>query len=362
MPENQAPAAAGALDVIMQGTVFLDIVFTGLPGLPTAGTELFAEGMGSSPGGVANLAVATARLGLRTGLSAAFGDDSYGDFLWTTLAEQEHIDLSASRRFDDWHSPVTVSMAVNRDRAMVTHEHPPPAPIDELLNDLPPARAGVVHLGAATGDWAQNAAAAGTLLFGDVGWDATQEWPAEVLGQLGQLHAFLPNSAEAMAYTRTEDPRAALMALADLVPVVIVTCGGQGSIGLDGLNGEEEWVPALPVNAVDATGAGDVFSAAFIVGTLQGWPLRQRMAFGNLCAGLAVQEVGGSLAAPGWGDIADWFATVSGRADAGSRPALALRHSYEFLENVIPPGAAESAHGPGAVRRASATIARFSDA
>lgn len=360
-PENLS-AAPGALDVIMQGTVFLDIVFTGLPGLPTAGTETFAEGMGSSPGGVANLAVATARLGLHTGLSAAFGDDSYGDFLWTTLADQEHIDLSRSRRFDDWHSPVTVSMAVNRDRAMVTHEHPPPLPLDCLAKDLPSAKAGVVHLGADDGGWAEKAAAAGTLLFGDVGWDATQEWQPQVLAEIGQLHAFLPNSTEAMAYTRTEDPRAALMALADLVPLVIVTCGGQGSIGLDGVNGEEEWVPALPVNAIDATGAGDVFSAAFIVGTLQNWPLRQRMAFGNLCAGLAVQEVGGSLAAPGWGDIADWFATVAERAGSGSRPALALRHSYEFLEDVIPIGAAETAHGPGAVRRAIATIARFSDA
>jgi len=31
------------LDVIMQGTVFLDIVMTGIPALPTAGTELDAD-------------------------------------------------------------------------------------------------------------------------------------------------------------------------------------------------------------------------------------------------------------------------------------------------------------------------------
>ncbi len=367
-PSGNAPdhAAGGAadsrLDVIMQGTVFLDIVLTGLPGLPAAGTEVFADGMGSCPGGMANLAVATARLGLSTGLAAAFGDDSYGDFLWTTLADQEGIDLSASRRFDRWHSPVTVSMAVNRDRAMVTHEHPPPLPLDHLLDDVPAARAGVVHLGADNGQWTRKAAAAGTLLFGDVGWDPSQQWPETVLADIGRLHAFLPNSTEAMAYTRTEDPRAALMVLADLVPTVIVTCGGQGSIGLDGVNGEEEWVPALPVNSVDATGAGDVFAAAFIVGTLRQWPLRQRMAFGNLCAGLAVQQVGGSLAAPGWGDIADWYVTVKQRSEAGSRPALALRHSYEFLDDVVPGNALDTAHGAGAVRRASATIARFSDA
>ena len=65
--------------------------------------------MGSCPGGIANLAIAASRLGLRTSLAAAFGDDVYGDFCWRTLAEQEGIDLSLSRRFDDWHSPVTVS-------------------------------------------------------------------------------------------------------------------------------------------------------------------------------------------------------------------------------------------------------------
>lgn len=344
------------LDVIMQGTVFLDIVLTGLPGLPVGGTEIFAEGMGSAPGGVANLAVATSRLGLRTGLAAAFGDDLYGDFLYRTLAEQEGIDLSLSCRYDHWHSPVTVSLAVNRDRAMITHAHPAPEPDRDLIRRPPPAAAGVVTLGGPPAPWIGQAKASGTLLFGDVGWDASQEWAPESLEGLSDLHAFLPNSAEAMAYTRTDDPRSALMVLADSVPVVVVTCGGQGSIGLDSESGEEEWVPSLPVNAVDPTGAGDVFAAGFILGTLRDWPLRHRMAFANLCAGLSVQQVGGSLAAPGWGDLADWLASVRKRAAEGSRPATVLEHSYGFLGDVLPDGPTRD------VRRATATIARFSDA
>jgi len=43
-----------AYDVFVQGTVFYDIVMTGLQTAPTTGTEIFAEGMGSCPGGVAN--------------------------------------------------------------------------------------------------------------------------------------------------------------------------------------------------------------------------------------------------------------------------------------------------------------------
>ena len=46
------------VDVFVQGMVFLDIVFTGLHELPRPGTEVWADGMGSCPGGIANLAVA----------------------------------------------------------------------------------------------------------------------------------------------------------------------------------------------------------------------------------------------------------------------------------------------------------------
>lgn len=342
-------------DVFLQGTVFYDVVLTGLPSLPVKGTEVYAEGMGSAPGGIANLAVAASRLGLNVSLAAGFGDDLYGEFLWRTLAEQEGVDLSRSRRFADWHSPVTVSMAVQRDRSMVTHAHPEPVTGDEMVGDPPRARAGVAHLGDATMSWAVKARANGMQLFGDVGWDPSEEWDPDLLDQLRYFHAFMPNSTEAMAYTRTEDPRAALLRLADAVPVVVVTCGGQGSIAIDSITGEDEWVPSLPVNEVDATGAGDVFAASFILGTLRDWPLRHRLAFANLCAALSVQQVGGSLAAPGWGDLADWLSTTQHRAQT-SRAAAVFAHSYEFLADVLPDGPVR------AVRRASATIARTSDA
>jgi bifunctional ADP-heptose synthase (sugar kinase/adenylyltransferase) len=135
-----------------------------------------------------------------------------------------------------------------------------------------------------------------------------------------------------------------------------VTCGGEGAIGIDSGTGEEEWVPTFPVNAYDPTGAGDVFGAAFVLGTLNGWALRQRLAFANLCAGLSVQYVGGSLAAPGWGDIVDWMSGVRARAADGSTTAQEQAAAYAFIDEVLPTS------GRIAVRRARATIARASDA
>jgi sugar/nucleoside kinase (ribokinase family) len=347
---------AQQFDLFLHGTVFLDIVFTGLRELPVRGTEQHVDGMGSCPGGIANLGIAASRLGLRTTLAAAFGDDVYGDFCWSTLAEQEGVDLTYSRRFAHWHSPVTVSMVVDRDRAMVTHMHPPPVTPADLVPTIPEARIGFAHLDAEPREWFATAAASGMKLFADTGWDPAERWSGSVLSQLTDFHGFLPNSVEAMAYTHTDDPHDAVHALADHVPVAVVTCGGQGALGIDAITGEEEWVPSLPVNAHDPTGAGDVFGAAFVLGTLQEWPLRQRLAFSNLCAALSVQYVGGSLAAPGWGDIVDWLSTVRARAAAGSQTAAEYASSYAFLDEVMPPS------GSIAVRRARATIARASDA
>jgi sugar/nucleoside kinase (ribokinase family) len=343
-------------DLFLNGTVFLDIVFTGLTEIPTRGTEQLVDGMGSCPGGIANLGIAASRLGLRTALAAAFGDDSYGDFCWSTLEEQEGVDLSYSQRFSHWHSPVTVSMVVDRDRAMVTHMHPPPVPPSELLPTIPQAKAGFAHLDAEPREWFAQAREAGMLLFADTGWDPDEQWSPNLLKQLRHFHCFLPNSVEAMAYTHTEDPHDAVHALANHVPVAVVTCGGQGAIAVDSTTGEEEWVPSLPVNAHDPTGAGDVFGAAFVLGTIGQWPLRQRLAFANLCAALSVQYVGGSLAAPGWGDIIDWLAGMRARAAAGSSTASEYLTSYAFVEDVLPTS------GRISVRRASATIARASDA
>ncbi|WP_020500431.1 carbohydrate kinase family protein [Sciscionella marina] len=348
-------------DVFLYGTVFLDIVFTGLHALPDAGTEVMADGMGSCPGGIANLAIATSRLGLRTGLAAAFGDDDYADFCWRTLAEQESIDLSCSRRFAEWHSPVTVSLAASGDRTMVTHSHAPPMAATEMIGHPPRARAVIVDLDETEplrrgeqASWAELARTDGALVFADVGWDASGNWPASLLDQLELAHAFMPNAGEAMAYTRTETPRDALYELADRVPLAVVTNGRHGAMAIDSSTGEEAEVPALRVDALDATGAGDVFGAGIVLGTLAGWPLPHRLAFAGACSALAVQQFGGSLAAPGWGDIADWWHAVrDGMNSCAYRESLLRR--YGFLDELIP------VFPVGAVRRAAATIARAAD-
>ncbi|GAA1484019.1 carbohydrate kinase family protein [Brachybacterium fresconis] len=343
------------LDVLLSGTVFFDIVFTGLDRLPAPGEELWSKGMGSSPGGIANLAVAAARLGLRTGLVAGFGDDAYADWMWHTMAHEEGIDLSASRRFPDFHSPLTASVAAQGDRAMVTHGHDLPEPLSVMIARAPAARAAVVDLAGETGWWA-DLARRGSRIFADIGFDETGRWDVADLAPLAHCHAFTPNAVEAMGYTRTESPDRAVRALAEKVPLAVVTDGAAGSYAIDATTGEEAYCPAVPVTAIDTTGAGDVFAASMVLGTLADWPLDERLKFASLCSALAVQQFGGSLAAPGWGDITDWWRHLSDAADGGDLRAAYTRDGYCFLDGVVPD------HQVQGRRRAQGTFALRSDA
>ncbi|GAA2597683.1 carbohydrate kinase family protein [Actinomadura fulvescens] len=346
VPAGPRGPGAGGLDVFLTGQVFMDMIFTGLPGLPPPGTELVTDGLGSAPGGIANIAVAMSRLGLRTGLAAPFGDDMFGAYLWRTLSEQEDVDLSWSRRVNGWSTPVTVSLAYAADRSMVTYTKPLPMPADDLVSDLPTAATCFIDIDREVPGWALAMRDRGALVFADLGWDPTETWSTDVLDRLRHVDVFLPNAVEAMAYTRTRTPDAALEALAERVPVVVVKQGSRGAIAIDSTTGERAAAPALPVDALDPTGAGDVFAAGFVFGTLADWPLGQRLSFANLCAGLSVRHYSGSLGAPCWGEIAAF-------GETGEVPAEVLER-YDFVVPYIPE--AELERGPDSVTRAEPTL------
>ena len=294
------------LDVVVSGLVFQDLVL-GLPTPPRPGTEVWATDSQESPGGIANFAVALARLGLHTGLAAAFGADPDGDSVWDRLAH-EGIDLTLSRKLAGWRTPLTVALAYDNDRALVTRGTPPLLSADELITAPPAARAVAAHIGPWPNEWLAKAKAAGCVVFADVGWDPSEQWDPAVLDQLEHCDVFLPNADEAMNYTRTNSPEQALDRLAELVPQVVVSNGAAGALAIDAGTGERVAVPAYPVQAADTTGAGDVFAAGFIAATLWDLPLELRVRFAALTAALSVTRLGGADAAPRWEDLAAWQA------------------------------------------------------
>jgi sugar/nucleoside kinase (ribokinase family) len=78
--------------------------------------------------------------------------------------------------------------------------------------------------------------------------------------------------------------------------MLCVTLGPSGAMLLHG----DELViePAFPVQAVDTTGAGDVFRAAFIYALLKEYPLRQMVRFANAAAAVSCTRAGAMAGVP----------------------------------------------------------------
>lgn len=76
----------------------------------------------------------------------------------------------------------------------------------------------------------------------------------------------------------------------------VITCGVGGCYGADNLG--TYFQPAFNVNAVDTTGAGDVFHGAFIAGLLNKWTLPEILKFASAVAAIKCTQLGGRQGIP----------------------------------------------------------------
>jgi sugar/nucleoside kinase (ribokinase family) len=340
-PHRRSPVGGANFDVLVTGRLFYEIVFGNVPKLPDKGEEIYASDFVTCPGGAANRAVACARLGLSTGLSTDFGDDLEGDSCRSFLLA-EGIDLTTSRRHQNWRTPVTVSVALDGDRAMLTHALAPPDSDFAGRHDECHSSWVLVELDP-TGEmsplnkiWLKAAREANAKIFVTASFDSTGRWPANLLAQLDGLDAVLLNETESLRYTDTESVTQALGVLSKIVPLVIITRGANGAVGHDATTGETAKVPALPTAVRDATGAGDVFAGAVVYGLLRAWPLMQCLALGSLCSHLAIQRIGSSVSCPTWQDIRDWWSRLEREIAVTNSPEeiAATRDRYTFLKDL----------------------------
>jgi sugar/nucleoside kinase (ribokinase family) len=101
----------------------------------------------------------------------------------------------------------------------------------------------------------------------------------------------LANEGEACALTGETDPIAAGRALAAHFPTVVVKLGSAGAI-LFGRTTEPVTAPAVAVDVLDTTGAGDAFAAGFLPAWRDGLAPRMALTAGNTVASRAVSRVG----------------------------------------------------------------------
>ncbi|HVU78636.1 MAG TPA: PfkB family carbohydrate kinase [Gaiellaceae bacterium] len=263
------------VDVVCADPVFLDLTFAGLPGLPPSGGELFADDLHLSPGGAAITAIGLARLGLRAAVTAALGSDVAGRTL-RELLEAEGVTCAAGEAA---RTPVTVVLPFAGDRAMVSYA-PPPEVDRGALERLGP-RAVVVALDRL------EAVPAGPLVYAVVADPQAHRLAGALPRGLAAARALLANRSEAERLTGRPDPEEAALALAAHVPTAVVTCGPDGAVAAS--DGSVHSATAPPVEAVDTTGAGDLFTAAYVWGDLAGLPLEERLRRAVAYASLSVR-------------------------------------------------------------------------
>ena len=300
------PAPPVTVDAAFGGIVFCDLVFSGVQP-PRPGAEVFADGFVLTPGGTANRAVATARLGLRTALLAVLGRDLFGDHLLSLLAAEANLDLRWVHQEPSVHTALTVAVTDQHDRSFITYEEPGTAVPAAWPGSAPASRTCHVSVAQPLPAWVEPLRRTGTTVFGGVGWDATHTWSPAVLDRLGEVDVFVPNEVEATSYTRTDDAAAATRVLAERVGTVVVTRGGRGALAADAGTGEWVDVPAVPVRALDPTGAGDVFTAGLMTATVLGWDLATRVRFAGLVASMSVRTLGGARSAPRPRDVLEFL-------------------------------------------------------
>ncbi len=100
------------------------------------------------------------------------------------------------------------------------------------------------------------------------------------------------NHAEAVLLSGTEDPEQGSLILQRYAPLVLWKLGGDGVLARGA--GIVRWrrLSGLPVLALDSTGAGDAFAAAFIVAHRRGAGLEEAAARANRLAAAVVQHIG----------------------------------------------------------------------
>ncbi|MEE2987154.1 MAG: adenosine kinase [Nitrospinota bacterium] len=102
------------------------------------------------------------------------------------------------------------------------------------------------------------------------------------------------NEVEAKAMAGTEDPEAAFDQLKNMADTVFMTLGKNGSWAVNSSQPRTH-VHAFPVQAVDTTGAGDLYAAGALYGVVKNHSLEESAVIGSYCASQVVTQMGGRM-------------------------------------------------------------------
>lgn len=287
--------------VVVAGSINVDLIVS-VPALPSAGeTVLGTRFIQQNGGKSANQAVAASRVGAAVTMLGAVGADDLGrtalsglgaagvDTSCCRVVEGEHTGLALIVVDDAGENQIAVASGANGrlDAAMIEAE----------VAALVPAAGAVCLLGFEVFDEPVMATAR---------WAASRDAriivnpaPARpLLDELLALHPILtPNETEAQMLSGEADAEAAARALSARSDApVVITLGAEGALLYDGEAFER--LPALPVEPVDTTGAGDALNGVLAAELSRGADLREALRWAMVGAALKTTRAGAQAGLP----------------------------------------------------------------
>ena len=285
--------------ILCIGIPVRDLTFR-VEAVPARGSKANATHLAEICGGNAlNAAIAIARLGGRVSFAGPMGDarEASSGFILEQMAS-EGIDTTHVVRMPGLTTPVSAiliepsgerTLTIYRDPALWSVKLPDG---DALLADC---RAILVESRCAAFATSLCAEARRRGIPGIVGVDRAMSVQDGLLTAASHL---LFASDQMQETAGVADDGGALKRLAGLTPAFLAaTRGPRGTIWLNEA-GELEETPALPVQAVDTLGAGDVFHGAFTLRLAEGEEVREALRFAAAAAALKCTRHGGGMAAP----------------------------------------------------------------
>ncbi|MEK0314615.1 5-dehydro-2-deoxygluconokinase [Cohnella sp. 56] len=289
-------------------------------------TISFTKYVGGSP---ANITIAAARLGLKTGFIGRVSDDAFGRFIVRYL-EKEGIDTSSvitdksgsvtGLAFTEIKSPTECSILMYRDNVADLKLEP-----DDVREHYVADAKAVMISGTALAQSPSREAVLkvlemarkhGTFVFFDIdyrpySWASKSEvytycrLVAEqsdvILGGREELDLIEPHCVEGDV---RDDAATAHRWLAHGAKLVVVKHGGDGSVAFT-RSGEVARAGVFPAKVVKTFGAGDSFAGAFIYGLLRQLPLSECLKLGSASASIVVSSHSCSDAMPRLEQIQD---------------------------------------------------------
>jgi 5-dehydro-2-deoxygluconokinase len=292
-------------DVLAMGRSSIDL-YAHEVGRPIADVHSFDAYVGGCP---TNVSVGTRRLGLRSALLTAVGDDQVGEFV-TAFLEREQVETRFIPRKPGHRTSAVILTIQPPDRFPLTFYRDNCADRALTIEDVARAPVGesrVVFLTgtglsheparAATFAAAATARAAGVPILVDIDYRADQWESAPAFA--AQIRTLLRSATIAVG---TEEELAAASGIADAASgaAMVLESGIEALVLKRGQRGATVFRPRcapadvapFTVVVLNVLGAGDAFASGLLYGYLQGWPLERAARMGNACGAIVVTRHG----------------------------------------------------------------------